>query len=48
VGIDFKWDPNKAARNLRKHGVTLEAVTVFRNDLSVTIPDSEHPLAAFE
>jgi uncharacterized DUF497 family protein len=43
VGIDFEWDPNKAARNLRKHGVTLEeAATVFRDDLSVTAPDPDH------
>ena len=43
VGIDFEWDPNKAARNLRKHGVTFEeAATVFQDDLSITVPDLDH------
>jgi uncharacterized DUF497 family protein len=45
VGIGFEWDPNKAARNLRKHGVTFEeAATVFRDDLSVTVPDPDHSI----
>jgi uncharacterized DUF497 family protein len=45
VGIDFEWDPNKAARNVQKHGVTFEeAATVFRDDLSVTVPDPDHPI----
>lgn len=44
-GIDFEWDPNKATRNLRKHGVTFEeAATVFRDDLSVTVPDPDHSM----
>jgi uncharacterized DUF497 family protein len=43
VGIDFEWDPNKASRNLRKHGVAFEeAATVFRDDLGVTVPDPDH------
>jgi len=43
VGIDFEWDPNKAARNLRKHSVAFEeAATVFRDDLSITVPDPDH------
>ena len=43
MGIDFEWDPNKAAQNLRKHNVTFEeAATVFRDDLSITIPDPDH------
>jgi uncharacterized DUF497 family protein len=45
VGIDFEWDPNKAAQNLRKHNVTFEeAATVFRDDLSITIPDPDHSM----
>jgi uncharacterized DUF497 family protein len=45
VGIDFEWDPNKAAQNLRKHNVTFEeAATVFRDDLSITIPDPDHTM----
>lgn len=43
MGIDFEWDSNKAAQNLRKHGVTFEeAATVFRDDLSITVPDPDH------
>lgn len=46
MGIDFEWDPNKAARNVRKHGVTFEdAATVFQDDLSVTVPDPDHSMA---
>jgi uncharacterized DUF497 family protein len=43
VGIDFERDPNKAAHNLRKHGVTFgEAATVFEDNLNVTVPDQNH------
>ena len=43
MGIDFEWDPNKASRNLRKHGVAFEeAATVFRDDFGVTVPDPDH------
>jgi uncharacterized DUF497 family protein len=43
LGIDFEWDPNKAGRNLRKHGVTFEeAATVFRDELSITVLDPDH------
>jgi uncharacterized DUF497 family protein len=45
VGVDFEWDPNKAARNLRKHGVTFEeAATVFRDVLSITVPDPDRSM----
>ena len=38
-----EWDPNKAASNLAKHGVTFEeAATVFLDPLALTIPDPEH------
>ena len=41
--MEFEWDPNKAARNLRKHGVSFtEAATVFDDPLSVTVPDPDH------
>ena len=37
------WDPNKAAQNLRDHGVSFEdAGTVFGDSLAVTIPDPDH------
>ena len=43
MGIGFEWDPNKAAQNFRKHSVTFEeAATVFRDDLSITVPDPDH------
>jgi uncharacterized DUF497 family protein len=39
----FEWDANKALSNLKKHGVSFqEAVTVFGDPLSITIPDPRH------
>ena len=39
----FEWDPEKAASNARKHGVTFEeAQTVFQDDLFVTFEDPDH------
>ncbi|MGH7898037.1 MAG: BrnT family toxin [Candidatus Binatia bacterium] len=39
--MDYEWDEEKAKENLRKHGVDFaDAVTVFEDDLAVTIPDS--------
>ena len=39
----FEWDPEKAAANLRKHGVSFdEAVTAFGDPLSVLLPDPDH------
>ena len=44
--LRFVWDRDKAAANLRKHGVTFdEAATAFGDALSITIPDPEHSLA---
>jgi uncharacterized protein len=41
----FRWDPEKACQNLRKHGVTFEeAISVFRDTLSVTIDDPLHSI----
>ena len=40
--IKFDWDPRKARRNLRKHGIDFdEASTVFADTLSLTIPDPD-------
>lgn len=40
---EFEWDPEKAANNFRKHGISfVEAATVFFDTLSVTIPDPLH------
>lgn len=39
----FEWDPNKATKNLRKHGVSFEeATTAFTDPLSITIRDPLH------
>ena len=43
VGMDFEWDPDKAERNLAKHGVSFEdASSAFLDPLSSTIPDPDH------
>ncbi len=45
MDLDFEWDVAKAEANARKHGVTFsEAVTAFRDPLSVTVPDPRHSL----
>ena len=39
----FAWDEEKAAANLRKHGVSFpEATTVFADPLAWTYPDPDH------
>jgi uncharacterized DUF497 family protein len=41
--VKFEWDPRKGSGNARKHRVTFdEAMTVFADWNSVTIPDPEH------
>ena len=41
----FEWDENKATSNLTKHGVSFEdAVTIFSDPLSDTVPDPDHSL----
>jgi hypothetical protein len=43
VGYVFEWDPKKAKRNSRKHGVTFEeASTVFGDPLALLMPDPDH------
>jgi uncharacterized protein len=38
--VEFEWDPDKAASNLRKHGVRLaEAITVFEDDARLMMPE---------
>ena len=38
--MNFEWDPNKAATNLEKHGISFdEASTAFFDPLSSTILD---------
>jgi uncharacterized DUF497 family protein len=39
----FEWDPEKAQRNERKHGVSfLEACAVFDDDYASTVVDPDH------
>jgi uncharacterized DUF497 family protein len=43
--MEFEWDPNKASRNLHRHGVAFnEAASVFGDSLSITVPDPDHSL----
>jgi len=38
--INYEWDPDKAASNLKKHGVRFaDAILVFEDERSVTIED---------
>jgi uncharacterized DUF497 family protein len=46
VGYLFEWDREKAAANVRKHGVTFEeACTVFGDSLAILMPDPDHSIA---
>ncbi len=41
--MEFEWDPEKAARNVAKHGVSFqEAATVFGDPLAITHADPDH------
>lgn len=41
--MEFEWDEAKNTANLRQHGVTFEeAITVFDDPHSITIPDPLH------
>jgi uncharacterized protein len=43
MSIQFTWDPQKAAGNLRKHRVGFpDAAAAFTDPLSLTIPDPDH------
>ena len=45
MALEFEWDPGKATRNCRKHGVSFEeAATAFGDPLSITIPDPDHSI----
>jgi uncharacterized DUF497 family protein len=46
--VRFEWDPEKAKRNLKKHGVAFEeAVTVFYEPLSATFDDPDHSVGEY-
>jgi uncharacterized DUF497 family protein len=41
--MEFEWDPDKAADNLTKHGVSFqEAATIFGDPLAITYFDPDH------
>jgi uncharacterized DUF497 family protein len=43
VNYRFEWDPAKARRNQRKHGVSFErAATVFKDPKQLSIYDRDH------
>jgi uncharacterized DUF497 family protein len=45
MGIEFEWDPDKAAKNIKKHQVSFnEAATVFGDPLSMTFFDPDHSI----
>jgi hypothetical protein len=41
--MEFEWNPDKAAINRRKHGISFqEAATIFDDLLYLTFPDPDH------
>jgi uncharacterized protein len=43
--INFEWDEDKSKLNLKKHNVSFEeAISVFNDNLSLTIEDNEHSI----
>lgn len=41
--LQFEWNPEKARRNIEKHGVSFEgAATVLGDSLSYTFDDPDH------
>jgi len=43
--MEFKWDDEKADKNLKKHGVSFEeAKTVFNTDFAEFLPDLTHSI----
>ncbi|RJQ49743.1 MAG: BrnT family toxin [Desulfobacteraceae bacterium] len=43
MGLMFEWDPKKAQRNIKAHGISFdEASTAFRDSFSRTIYDPLH------
>jgi uncharacterized DUF497 family protein len=45
MSLQFEWNPEKAASNLKKHEVTFEeAATVFDDPAFITLLDEAHSL----
>jgi len=42
VPYQFEWDADKAAANLRKHGVSFDEATAFNDRLSILLRDPDH------
>ena len=43
--MEFEWDNGKAAKNLKKHGVSFrEAASVFGDPLAITFDDPDHSI----
>jgi uncharacterized DUF497 family protein len=41
--MQFEWDPKKAVKNKRKHGIAFEeAATIFSDPLAITFADPDH------
>ena len=46
--MQFEWNPNKAAENLKIHGISFdEASSVFGDPLATTIDDTDHSIDEF-
>jgi len=46
--LNFDWDEDKAAANVKKHGISFqEAKTVFGDPFSVTIDDPAHSASEY-
>ncbi|MFL5381627.1 MAG: BrnT family toxin [Longimicrobiaceae bacterium] len=45
MSLDVEWDPEKAAANAARHGVTFsEAATVLADPLAIDLPDPDHSI----
>jgi uncharacterized protein len=43
MGLEFEWDPEKAASNRKKHGISFEeAATAFADPVAVIFDDEFH------
>ncbi len=46
--MEFEWSSEKAATNLRNHGVAFdEATTIFGDPFAITYPDPDHSVGEF-
>jgi len=43
--VEFEWNSKKAAKNLKKHGVSFrEAASAFGDPLAITFDDPDHSI----